>query len=134
MRQTVLKGILLGTVMISATLAQAQPTPENLCIQQVGEQYQSLLKEPESTGLLGATDIPWGQQLTAVAAQVRQNMTLAQIKGNQATLAEKNVAQLLEQLRQANEAGAALRKTVAEQAKALEQATGGATGTPAPRN
>jgi hypothetical protein len=127
MRQPVWMGILLGTLVAGVPLAQSQPTPENLCIQQVGEQYQSLLKEPESTGLAGVADVPWGQQLTAIVAQVRQNMTLAQIKGNQATLAEKNVAKLLEELRQAQ-------AQLAQTRKDLEQARGDATLAPAPRN
>jgi hypothetical protein len=107
--------------------ALAQPTPENLCIQQVGEQYLALTKDPDASGMTGTADLPWSQQLTALTSQTRQNMTLAQIKGNQATLAEKNVAHLLEQLRQSQAQLAQVRKD-------LEQAKGEAPPAPAPRN
>jgi hypothetical protein len=99
-----LTGALLGPAM--PVLAQ-QPTPENLCIQQVGEQYLALTKDQV---MPGAPDLAWGQQLTAMASQVRQHLTQYEIKRNQADLAEKNVAQLLEQLRQAQAQVGQLRK------------------------
>jgi hypothetical protein len=105
-------------------VARAQPTPDNLCIQQVGEQYLALVKDQV---MPGSTDLPWGQQLSAVASQVRQHLTQYEIKRNQADLAEKNIAQLLEQLRQAQAQGAALRKE-------LDQAKGGSASDPTPKN
>jgi flagellar motility protein MotE (MotC chaperone) len=90
----------------------------------VGEQYQALTKDQV---MPGQTDLAWGQQLTAIASQVRQHLTQYEIKRNQADLAEKNVAQLLEQLRQAQAQTQALRKD-------LEHRTGEATLAPAPRN
>jgi hypothetical protein len=124
MRQTVWMGILLGTLVAGVPRAQAQPTPENLCIQQVGDQYQALVKDQV---MPGSADLAWGQQLTALAAQVRQHLTQYEIKRNQADLAEKNVAQLLEQLRQTQ-------GHLAQARKDLEQAKGEATLAPAPKN
>jgi hypothetical protein len=115
----VLAGSLLWTLPVLA-----QPTPDNLCIQQVGEQYQALVKDQV---MAGTADLAWGQQLTALASQVRQHLTQYEIKRNQADLAEKNVAQLLEQLRQAQAQIAQLRKD-------LEQTKGEQTLAPAPRN
>jgi hypothetical protein len=114
----------LAGALLWALPALAQPTPENLCIQQVGEQYQALAKDQV---LPGQADLPWGQQLTAISAQVRELLTRWEIKRNQADLAEKNVAQLLEQLRQAQAQIGALRKD-------LEQIRSEATQAPAPRN
>jgi hypothetical protein len=119
--------LVLASSLLWALPVLAQPTPDNLCIQQVGEQYLALTKEPDTSGMTGTADLPWSQQLTALASQIRQNMTFAQIKGNQATLAERNVSQLLEQLRQAQAQMSALRKD-------LDQRTGEATLAPAPRN
>lgn len=114
-----LAGALIWTLPVLA-----QPTPENLCIQQVGEQYQALTKDQV---MPGQADLAWGPQLTAIASQVRQHLTQYEIKRNQADLAEKNVAQLLEQLRQAQAQVAALRKD-------LEQAKGGSGGDATPKN
>jgi hypothetical protein len=119
-----LGGSLLALAALTVHESGSQPTPENLCIQQVGDQYQALVKDQV---MAGATDLAWAQQLTAIASQVRQHLTQYEIKRNQADLAEKNVAQLLEQLRQAQGTIAALRKD-------LEQAKGDATLAPAPRN
>jgi rhodanese-related sulfurtransferase len=112
----------------------AQPTPENLCIQQVGEQYQALVKESDATGLAGGADTAWDQQLAAIVSQVRQNMTLAQIESNQGNLAKRNVVQLLEQLRRSNDAANALRKALEQTSKALEQTKGGNGGDASPKN
>jgi flagellar motility protein MotE (MotC chaperone) len=119
----ILWSAVMGVVGL-APAVRAQPTPENLCIQQVGEQYQALVKDQV---MPGSTDLPWGQQLSAVASQVRQHLTQYEIKRNQADLAEKNIAQLLEQLRQAQTQLAALRKE-------LEQAKGGSASDPTPKN
>jgi hypothetical protein len=120
----VLGDSLLALALLAVPGAQAQPTPENLCIQQVGEQYLALVKDQV---MPGSTDLPWGQQLSAVASQVRQHLTQYEIKRNQADLAEKNIAQLLEQLRQAQAQGAALRKE-------LDTLKGEATQATAPKN
>jgi hypothetical protein len=127
MRRYVWTGMILGTLMAGTPLAQAQPTPDNLCIQQVGEQYQALVKEPDATGLTGGTETAWEQQLAAIVSQVRQNMTLAQIEGNQGTLAKRNVVQLLDQLRLMRDAVTRLRKD-------LEQAKGSNGGDSTPKN
>jgi hypothetical protein len=105
-------GTALG-VLALAVPALAQPTPENLCIQQVGEQYQTLVKDQV---LSGSTDLPWGQQLAALGAGARELLTRYEIKRNQGDLAERTIAQLLEQLRQAQAQLAQLRKEL-EQAK-----------------
>jgi hypothetical protein len=119
----VLLGSLAGVCLWLAPV-QAQPTPENLCIQQVGDQYLALSKDQV---LPGQADLPWSQQLTALSAQVRELLTRWEIKRNQADLAEKNVAQLLEQLRQAQ-------VQLGQARKELETLKGEATLAPAPRN
>jgi hypothetical protein len=127
MRPAPALGLALAGALLWVFPVLAQPTPENLCIQQVGEQYLALAKEPDTSGIASPAELSWSQQLAALTSQIRQNMTLAQIKGNQATLAEKNVAQLLEQLRQAQGQLAQVRKE-------LETLKGEATQAPAPRN
>jgi hypothetical protein len=119
--------LVLAGSLLWALPVLAQPTPDNLCIQQVGEQYQALAKEPDATGLAGGAETAWEQQLAAIVSQVRQNMTLAQIEGNQGTLAKRNVVQLLDQLRQMRDAVTKLRKD-------LEQAKGSNGGDATPKN
>jgi hypothetical protein len=126
MRQPVWQAVVFGVALASATTAWGQPTPENLCIQQVGEQYQALVKD-QVMPITSNTDLSWGQQVVAITSQVRQNLTQYEIKRNQADLAERNVAQLLEQLRQ-------VQAQLAQARKDLEQAKGDATRAPAPRN
>jgi hypothetical protein len=54
-------------------------------------------------------DASWSQQLTAMTSQLRMYRTEVDIRKNQEELAVRNVAQLLEQLRLAQQALAQVR-------------------------
>jgi hypothetical protein len=97
-------GILAG--MIGLAVATAQSPAPLTCEQQVSDSYQALGKDQL---LVVVPDLPWSQQLSEIASAPRQLNTRWEIKRNQTDLAEKNVAQLLEQLRQAQAQIAALK-------------------------
>ena len=93
----------IGLLWLATVVAQSPPVApaSPACEQQVQDQYRQL----SADGLVAQGTAPqWGPQLTALATQVRTLRHQYDIKKNQAELAEQNVAQLLEQLRQAREA------------------------------
>jgi hypothetical protein len=96
------------------------PAPSS-CEIQVSDQYRQL----SAAGLVvQGTALQWGPQLTAIVKQVRLSRTQYEINDQRAKMAEQNIAQLLDQLREMQEQNAAL-KAELEQQKA-------ATAVPAP--
>ena len=81
-------------LLLQSAAAQAPPPPPT-CEQTLGTLYQGLAQEQ----LVPAAE-EWSQQLTALATQVRLDRTTYDMKDQQARLAERNIAQLLEHVRQ----------------------------------
>ena len=87
----------------------AQPAAP-ICDEALTTQYRQLVSDklvPEQPGAPA-----WSQQLVTLVTQLRTSKTLLDIKKQQADLAEQNVAQLLEQLRQAQVQNGDLRREV----------------------
>lgn len=101
--------IFVGGLMLIPALVRSQEVTLPACETQVQEQYRHL----STAGLVPqATALQWGPQLAAIVKQVRIGRTTYEIKENQAKLAEQNVAQLLDQLREAQDQVAVLRAEV----------------------
>ena len=92
----------LWTVLVwGLTLALSQPPGDApACETIASDQYQKLLADQlVPAGQAGQPLIP-AQQVVIIASQLRVQRTQYDIKEQQAKMAETNVAQLLEQLRQ----------------------------------
>lgn len=125
MRRLAYAGSLL-VVLVAASISWGQEAPPPACEAQIQEQYRQLTTDPQLQAADLApqsTAMQWQPQLLAIVSQFRVNGTLSEIKTNQAKLAEKNVAQLLEQLRLARQQSSTLQAEV-ERLK----------GSPAPSN
>jgi hypothetical protein len=92
----------LGLLVLAPRGAWSQtpgPPPPS-CEESVGELYRQL----SADGLVTTITAPqWGAQLTALGSKVRTGRHQYDIKKNQAELAEQNITELLEQLRQAQQ-------------------------------
>ena len=97
------------------------------------ERFAELFGEPVRAPDKLLTDSPgtsWAHQLTAVVTALRTGQTQYDIKKNQAELAEKNVAQLLEQLRQAQQQTMLLTGQNAELRQEVEKLKNGKAESP----
>jgi hypothetical protein len=103
-------GLLAGVLISLVTIAYTQTPPT--CEPTVQEQYRQL----STDGLVPQVTAPqWGPQLGAITTQVRTLRHQYDIKKQQAELAEQNIAQLLEQLRLAQQQLTALRAELEQQ-------------------
>jgi hypothetical protein len=124
--------LLLASSVLAAALVLAQAPPQApgqgpaplSCEQHLEAQYRGLVGDKLLTDQPG---LPWAQQLLTLVTQIRTGQTQYDIKKNQAELAERNVAQLLEQLRQAQQQTQALSSQNAELRSEVEKLKNGAS-------
>jgi uncharacterized protein YlxW (UPF0749 family) len=124
--------LLVASSGLIAALVLAQSPPQApgqgpaplSCEQHLEAQYRGLVGDKLLTDQPG---LPWAQQLLTLVTQIRTGQTQYDIKKNQAELAERNVAQLLEQLRQAQQQAQTLSSQNAELRSELEKLRNGAT-------
>ena len=116
---------LIGSVWVGGLLvlpaSSQQPPAGPTCEQQVQAQYAKLVTDKVLTDTAMSS---WSQQLMALAAKVRTQKTELDVRQSQETQAVQNVAQLLEQLRQAQEYMADMNKQNAELRTELERLKG----------
>jgi len=101
--------VVVVLLLLWSRLASPQPAAPT-CDESLVAQYRQLVGDklvPEQPGAPA-----WSQQLVTLVTQLRTGKTLLDIKKQQADLAEQNVAQLLEQLRQAQVQNGDLRREV----------------------
>src|SRR5262245_38311907 len=124
MRRALLCGLSLAS-LVAVSQAQQPPAPPT-CEQQVLQQYRQLVAAQKLVDAVPPLST-WLEQLVAVSSEVWKKTTQYEIKRNQSELAERNVAELLEQLRRAQAVIADLRSQI-------EKVNGASEAPPSPSN